>query len=133
MHSDHNVDDIRNRSRATRRRNMKEMNDEGERGLFAYYKISPKEQRTEYRFFCFQPLANERRFFVKLNNEVLFWRGGGQNVSASLKNFPPPSTCGRKFPRPVACANDFIFTRFLLYKLWNNPLSLLQDTFCEDA
>lgn len=55
---------------------MKEMNDEGERGLFAYYKISPKEQRTEYRFFCFQPLANERRFFVKLNNEVLFWGGG---------------------------------------------------------
>lgn len=56
---------------------MKEMNDEGERGLFAYYKISPKEQRTEYCFFCFQPLANERRFFVKLNNEVLFWGGGG--------------------------------------------------------
>lgn len=65
-------------ARATRRKNVKEMNDEGERGLFAYYKISPKEQRTEYRFFCFQPLANERRFFVKLNNEVLFWGGEGR-------------------------------------------------------
>lgn len=84
------------------------MNDEGERGLFAYYKISPKEQRTEYRFFCFQPLANERRFFVKLNNEVLFW-GGRAERFRFVEKFSSPFNLRAKVSTTCRVCERFHF------------------------
>lgn len=85
------------------------MNDEGERGLFAYYKISPKEQRTEYRFFCFQPLANERRFFVKLNNEVLFWGGGRTERFRFVEKFSSPFNLRAKVSTTCRVCERFHF------------------------
>lgn len=99
-----------------------------------------REQRTRKEqnrvpFLLFSTSRKWETFLllVKLNNEVLSWGGRAERFRFVEKFFLPPSTCGQKFSQSVACANDFIFTRFLLHKLWNNTPIFITGYILQDA